>query len=129
MSVLVDTSALLALLDEDDVNHTRASKGWQSLVDEDLIAHAYVIVESIALVRNRLGWDGADGLANRLIPCLRVEMVDRSLHDQAFAAYRAEHRGKSFVDHVTIAFARRHDIDRVFAFDRDLTTAGLTLIG
>lgn len=129
MSVVVDTSALYALLDRADESHGQAAARWKSMPDEDLVTHAYVVGETIAVVRSRLGWAGVDTLVDRLLPRLRVEMVDRGLHDQALGAYRAEHGGKSFVDHVTIAFARRSDIEQVFAYDRDLTTAGLMLVG
>ena len=32
MTVVVDTSALYALLDEDDVNHLEAVRGWTNLL-------------------------------------------------------------------------------------------------
>lgn len=129
MSVVVDTSALFALLDSRDENFSRAAKQWELMPEVDLVTHAYVVSETIAVLRSRLGWSGVDALVDRFLPSLRVEMVDRALHDQALAAYQAQHGGKSFVDHVTIAFARRDGIQQAFAYDRDLTTAGLTLIG
>lgn len=129
MSIVVDSSALFALLDGDDENFTRASSTWKQLPDADLVVHAYVIGETLAIVRRRLGWQGVEALVDELIPSLRVEMVDRELHDRALTAYRAERGGRSFVDHVTIAFARRERIEQVFAYDRDLQTDGLALVG
>lgn len=129
MRVVVDTSALYALLDKRDENFSRATKQWALMPGVDLVTHAYVISETIAVLRSRLGWPGVDALVDWFLPSLRVEMVDRILHDQALAAYRAEHGDKSFVDHVTIAFARRDGIQQAFAYDRDLIAAGLELIG
>lgn len=72
-----------------------------------------------------MGRSAVDDLVDRLLPLIRIEMVDRALHDEALAAYRRQHGGTSFVDHVTIAFARREGIAEAFAFDRDLEAAGL----
>ncbi len=45
MSVFVDTSALLAVLDADDQFHTRAHTVWTDLIGraEDLISTNYVL--------------------------------------------------------------------------------------
>ncbi len=60
MSVFVDTSALLAVLDAGDAQHPPARAAWQTLLerDERLITTSYVPVETFALVQNRLGMPG-----------------------------------------------------------------------
>ena len=80
MSVVVDTSALFALLDRRDAHHASAVAFWTDADDEDLVTHAYVMVETIALVRSRLGVAAVAALVNDLLPAIRVEMVDRPLH-------------------------------------------------
>jgi len=42
--------------------------------------HAYVVVETVALVRSRLGVAAVAALVNDLLSAIRVEMVDRPLH-------------------------------------------------
>jgi uncharacterized protein len=125
VTVLVDTSALYALLDGDDLHHAEAVELWKAATDIDLVVHAYVVVESIALVRSRLGWGGVRALIDDLVPALRTEPVDRALHDRVLADYRAAEGGTSFVDRVSLAFAKASGIERCFAFDRDLEAAGL----
>jgi predicted nucleic acid-binding protein len=122
---LVDTSALYALLDRDDRRHGDAVRLWEASGDLDLVAHAYVVVESIALVRARLGRQAVTALIDRLLPAIRTEPVERSLHDEALAEYRATEGPASFVDRVTIVFGRRHGINSLLGFDADLETAGL----
>jgi predicted nucleic acid-binding protein len=125
VSVIVDTSALFALLDRRDARHASAVAFWTDPDDEDLVTHAYVVVESVALVRSRLGAEAVAALVDELLPAIRVEMVDRSLHDACLADIRRIGGGASLVDRVTIAFAARHGIGRAFAYDADLARAGL----
>ena len=125
MTAIVDTSALFALLDGDDTHHVEAVRRWDRALEVELVTHSYVIVESLTLVRASLGRDAVVALADRVLPGIRVEMVDRDVHDAALREYRGMGGGTSFVDGVTIAYAARNAIDTAFAFDRDLETAGL----
>jgi predicted nucleic acid-binding protein len=125
VSVVVDTSALFALLDRRDAQHASAVAFWTDPDDEDLVTHAYVVVESVALVRSRLGAGAVAALVDELLPAIRVEMVDRPLHAACLADVRRIGGGANLVDRVTIAFAARHGIARAFANDADLVAAGL----
>jgi predicted nucleic acid-binding protein len=125
VSVVVDTSALFALLDGRDAHHASAVGFWTDPDDEDLVTHAYVVVESVALVRARLGAAAVAALIDDLLPAIRVDMVDRPLHESSLADLRRIGGGTSFVDRVTLTFAARRGISRAFAYDADLTVAGL----
>ena len=129
VTALVDTSALFALLDSNDLKHAEAVRQWDAAIEMDLVTHGYVVTESIALTRARLGWDAVAALIDSILPAIRVEMVERSVHEAALAEYRAVTGGTSFVDRVTIAFGRAHGIGTCFAFDADLKAAGLAPLG
>ena len=121
MTTFVDTSALLAVLDADDAEHTRASGTWRELVggDESLLTTSYVLVEAFALVQARLGLDATRALDADVVPVLRVMWVDEALHRAAMTALlTAQRRDLSLVDCVSFEVMRRAGVRRAFAFDR-----------
>ena len=71
--MVVDTSALFALLDAGDSHHASAAAFWADPDDEDLVTHAYVVVESVALLRSRLGAAAVLAFVDDLLPAIRVE--------------------------------------------------------
>ena len=128
VSAVVDTSAIFALLDADDGHHDAAVLAFDANEAVDLVVHGYVIAESLALLRARLGRPAVVEFIDGLLPALRTAMVDREVHDAALAAHRAMGGGTSFVDRVTIAFARHEGIEHVFGFDTDIEAGGLTAL-
>ncbi|HEX9668465.1 MAG TPA: type II toxin-antitoxin system VapC family toxin, partial [Thermoanaerobaculia bacterium] len=88
MSVFVDTSALLAVLDRADQDHSAAAAALRSLLgaDEDLVTSNYVLVETFALVQSRLGLAAIRLLQHDLVPVLRVAWIDEEAHRAAVTA-------------------------------------------
>ena len=132
MRTLVDTSALFALVDEDDAYHA-AAKEWLGVAGRDtaviLSTHSYVVTESLALVRARLGAEATRLLIDAFLPALSVLYVDRQLHESALALHRAAaDRSVSFVDWVSFEMMRHSDIRRAFAFDDDFSREGFLLL-
>ena len=129
MTIFVDTSALYALLDADDINHAAARSAFEALRDAELTTHAYVVVESLALVSRRLGRDAALHLIDDLLPVIRIEPVDTTLHAMSLTAFRDANTPRvSFVDRTSFAFMRLHGIEVAFAFDHDFARAGLGVL-
>jgi len=55
--ILLDTSAIYALADRADPNHTRARRLFQQVIDDrdTLVVHSYLLAEAAALLQHRLG--------------------------------------------------------------------------
>ena len=125
MSVFVDTSALYAALDGDDLNHAAAIDSFERLAGlETLITHNYVHLEAEQLIRRRLGAKAAATLIDRFLPALTTMWVDEPLHAAAFAGIRSEGRSASLVDHVSFLLMRREGITEALAFDADFDAQG-----
>lgn len=129
MSVFVDTSALYALLDEADARHVEASDVLRRIVGTELVTHAFVVVETCALVGRRLPWAASERLIDGLLPVIDVRSVDDDLHRTAMDAYRRSASARiSLVDHASFAFMRSLGIARAFAFDDDFAGEGFELV-
>ena len=127
MSVFIDTSAFLALLDRDEINHTAASAVWTRLLadDETLVATNYILVESYALIQRRIGLDAVRTFTTDFVPLLEMEWAGPDVHAAAVSALLvAFRRDLSLVDCVSFETMRRRGISRAFAFDRHFTTQG-----
>ena len=129
MSVFVDTSALYALLDEADARHVEASDVLRRVVGTELVTHAFVVVETCALVGRRLPWAASEQLIDGLLPVIDVRSVDDDLQRAALDAYRRSGSDRvSLVDHTSFVLMRSLGISRAFAFDDDFAREGFALV-
>ena len=120
MSIFVDTSAFLAILNADDERHSEAEKIWKYLVThgETMICSNYVLVETFSLVQHRLGMEAVKGFQEDIYPLLNLEWVDESDHRAGVGVVLAASRRRlSLVDCVSFEVMRRLRIHRVFCFD------------
>ena len=129
--IMVDTSAWYALLDEDDANHSSAVESWHSILDDSaLVTHAYVVVETSALVQRRLGAAAAAQLHQRLLPAAELVVMDETTHHRSVDRWLAAgSRDLSLVDVTSFVMMERRGIDSAFAYDADFPAAGFTLVG
>jgi predicted nucleic acid-binding protein len=124
--VFVDTSAFIALLDEDDVRHGEAARAFRWLAaNTTLVTHNYVQVETIALARRRLGVRAVQRLTDALFPVVRTIWVDSATHASALAVHRAG-GAPSFVDQVSFLIMRQNGAEVAFAFDPDFQVQGFS---
>ena len=131
MSVFVDTSALLAVLDAGDLFHPQAAATWARLLrdDETLVSTNYVLVETFALCQRRLGMDAVRVLDQDIAPLIKLCWLDESLHRAAIAAMlTASRRRLSLVDCASFEVMRQKDLTLAFTFDDHFVEQGFETI-
>lgn len=131
MSTFVDTSAFYALLDADDDNHEPSARLWRELMesDENVVTTNYVLVETFALVQNRLGLEAVRQFQEDIVPVMQVEFVTSEIHRLGIAALlAASKRNLSLVDCISFEVMRDSGIKSAFAFDDHFRQYGFSPI-
>ena len=131
MSVFVDTSAFLAMLDRAQRRHDDVAKAWRGAVaaGRPLVTSNYVVVESFALLQRRLGMDAVRVLVARFLPLVETVFATDQVHAAATSAFlTAGRRQLSFVDCVSFELMRRRGITEVLSLDADFQREGFRLL-
>lgn len=131
MTVFVNTSSLLAIIDADDMNHAPAKTLWESLLGggTGLVTHNYILVETSALVLRRLGLEALRVFETDIVPVLQVIWVTQDVHEAAVGAHLlAARRALSLVDCVSFEVMRRAGLRSAFAFDSHFAESGYELL-
>jgi len=127
-AVFVDTSALFALMAASDQQHDRAKAVFARLRHDrtKLTTTSYVLVETYALVRRRLGARASEDFRAAFAPLLDVTWIDEDLHERALDHLEGSAAGRkaSLVDAASFVVMRAERIDRAFTFDGDFEAEG-----
>jgi predicted nucleic acid-binding protein len=129
--ILVDTSALYAVIDRDDQNHAAAKATWERLLqgDETLLVTNYVVVEATALVQHRLGMQAVRMLCGDILPALNVHWITEADHVHAQNALLATGRRRlSLVDCSSFHAMRSRMVRTAFAFDPHFREQGFDVL-
>ena len=127
-TVFVDTSGFYAHLDPGDPFHATATELFVRAGDDawNLVTTNYVLLETVALIQNRLGWVATDQWRNHVLRHCRVAWVDESLHRLGEARWvQARERRLSLTDCVSLEFMRNEGITEAIAQDDHFTRAGI----
>lgn len=131
MTVFVDTSALIAVLDASEAKHAACAREWKRLLAADaaLVTSSYVIVETCAVAQRRLGMEAVRSLTLDFMPLLAVDWVDEPVHSAGHAAMLiANRKSLSLVDCVSFEMMRRRDVSTAFALDDDFDDQGFSVV-
>jgi len=127
VTAFVDTSALYALLDADDQQHAPAKQTWVAMLTEaaGMVTSNYVVVETTALVQNRLGMEAVRTFHEDILPVIQIHWVGDVMHQAAVTALlTAGRRQLSLVDCTSFELMRWLGIRQTFAFDEHFAEQG-----
>jgi len=129
VTVFVDTSALLAHLDQSDRSHAAATAYVEGSLAEVLVTHNYVVLETAAVLKRKGGDQATRAFFSAWVPALRIHWIDPTVHATAAAAYVASLPSSvSLVDRVSFAVMRHLGISAAFAFDPHFAGEGFALV-
>ena len=126
----IDTSAFYALMDRSDQHHSTAADIWKRFLEHNvpLLTSNYVVVETMALVQNRLGFDAASLWYRDILSMINVLWIDGKIHDLAYEFWLSLGRRQlSFVDCTSFAAMRQNRLEKVFGFDRHFEEQGFLI--
>lgn len=131
MSIFVDTSGLLSVLDRDDATHEKTRVAWAKLLTTDtpLITSNYVLVETIALLQNRLGMEAVRIFQEDVAPVLDIKWVDEAIHHRATSALLAASRRRlSLVDCTSFEIMRLFGCKTALTLDSHFREQGFSCV-
>ena len=127
--IFLDTSAIYALADTVDANHSLALNLFAGVLgsSETILVHNYVMVEAAALLQRRLGMAVALQFL-READNFHVHSISDVDHQRAVNLL--EERGKrhlSLVDCASFVVMRHYGVPQALAFDSDFVDEGFIL--
>lgn len=131
MSVFIDTSAFLAILNREDQFHQVAKKVWEEInqIEEHLLCSNYVLIETIALLQRRFGIDAVRVFERDIQPIIDIVWITQEIHHAGMViVVTTNHRKLSLVDCTSFEIVRDLHIKQVFTFDTHFIDQGFNVI-
>jgi predicted nucleic acid-binding protein len=131
MKVLLDTSALVALMDADDPGHEAVSGAWATILAEAAppALTNLALAEVLAVLARRLGMDAVTVFCQGHLPLIEVHAVETPLLLTAIDTWvAARRRDLSLVDVVSFLVMRREGLARAFTTDPHFAEQGFECV-
>ncbi|NLY75495.1 MAG: PIN domain-containing protein [Firmicutes bacterium] len=128
--IIVDTSAIYALLDKSDDNHQKAKESFINLSKENrnILITNFILAECHAIISSRLGHELArKWLENLCWPVERITEDDEKRAREIILTYTD--KSFSYTDATSFAVMERLGVTIAFAFDQHFPQFGFTLYG
>lgn len=127
--VFVDTSALIALFDKRDHNHTQAKAVLEKIKADRkrMLITDYIFDECITTLLSAVGHQAAVMVGEFILSSKIVEItwLDESVKLKAWAFFK-QHSDKrfSFTDCISFILMKQLRVNKYFSFDSDFRQAG-----
>jgi predicted nucleic acid-binding protein len=131
--IVLDSSFLIAYYNMRDAHHAEAARTMVRLITGEwgrAQLLEYVFLETVTVLRGRLGLDGALTAGDKLLEAEEVDFVPCSeIFPDVLTTFRRERADLSFTDAAIVTVARRDRKGVVATFDRDFfNVSGITVI-
>lgn len=134
--LLIDTGAFYARFVENAPRHDRAQPVFDAIQQGNLryrplYTSGYILSELATLILRKKNHETAVDSLRRICssPAITVLHPDTDEFDTACQEFEQyDDQQISFVDQTSAVLARKHDVQHIFAFDRDFSTLGFTRV-
>lgn len=120
--IIIDTSALISLVSEDDSNYKRATEISRELqkVSKIPIVPGEIFTEFMNVLGKKSGHDKAVEKGKIVLESTEYKIIETSLEvrGEAFKKFVNQPRSVSFTDCLVMAFADFFETKEIFGFDR-----------
>lgn len=130
MKVFADTSGLYALLVKNDYMFVRARENFIFFAENNvqLVTSSFVLVETTALLQNRIGLEPVNDFNAKILPLLDVVWVDNAWYSKGVQRLMSQNnRHVSLVDCLSFEIMDNLQVEYAFAFDKHFEENGFTL--
>ena len=127
---IVDTSAIFAYLDPNDLFHVQAREIYHEFLEQGdrMLSNSYVLIESAALIQRRMGFASLRSFLDSVQGRWEIQWINRGMHDAIWQRMSASGGSRlSLVDWSVIVMAEQTRA-AVFTFDSDFAGEGLRVI-
>ena len=114
-------------MDSSDQYHKKAKRSWNTLLTKEtmLISNNYIVLETGALVQNRLGFQATALLYKDILAVVDILWVEEATHQMAYELWLSlGRRNLSLVDCVSFVTMRSGQIETIFGYDRHFEEQG-----
>ena len=124
--IFLDTSAVVALADSSDENHTEAVAALDRVAarGQGVLTHNYILVESAALLQSRIGLRSALAFLSDAEKFTVHWVTPRDHADAVTRLAERNRRGLSLVDCMSFTVMRNYGVSAALAYDADFEAEG-----
>lgn len=131
MSVFIDTSAFIALIDSSDEFHSAAANLFKDTVesDEKFFTSNYVLLETIFLLQREIGLPAVNDFRKFMLPLVNIIWIDEKINNDCLNnLIAAEKRKISLTDYSSFYILDSFKIGSVFTFDKHFKEKGYQIL-
>ena len=131
MRIFIDTSAIIAFMNEDDEFYKDSFNIFSQLLEEraKIISSNYILLETMVILKNRIGIEAVKVLKNDILPVIKIYWIDEDVHNFCVNTQIAANRKKvSLVDYTSCEIMRRLNIRQAFTFDNHFKDMGFEIL-
>jgi predicted nucleic acid-binding protein len=128
--IVFDTSAFYALISKNDIFHEKAKITYIDIIRKEEILYTtnYILVETIALIHRRLGFDIVSKFFIPVINKFSIFWIDENWHKKGWEIFQEKKGEKfSFVDCTTLVIVKELDAT-LFTFDEQFKKENIKTI-